>query len=46
MKRWALLDDEGLPVRWFDYPAQGSQSYPPPPKQLDDDDPEWDNPLF
>jgi len=46
MKRWAMLDDEGVPIRWFDYPAQGAEMYPPMPKQLDENDPEWDNPLF
>ena len=24
MKKWVLLDDEGQPVRYFDYPADGT----------------------
>lgn len=46
MKNWAILDDEGEPVRYFDYPAEGAVKYPPYPAQLPLDDPEWDNPLF
>jgi hypothetical protein len=22
--KWVLLDDEGIPVRYFDYPAEGT----------------------
>lgn len=43
MKLWAILDDEGQPIRFFDYPAEGAQQYPAPQKQLDPDDPEWFN---
>ena len=41
--KWALLDDEGEVVRLFDYPADGTIKWPPAPKQLDKDDPEWFN---
>lgn len=43
---YALLDYDGEPIRFFDYPAEGAVQYPPAPKSLDIDDPEWDNPLF
>jgi len=43
MKRWALLDDDGEPIRFFDYEAEGAVKYPPDPPQLDKDDPEWFN---
>ncbi len=46
MKVWAILDDEGKPVRFFDYPAEGAQQYPAPPETLPKDHPDWDNPLF
>ncbi|QGH72214.1 MAG: hypothetical protein [Caudovirales sp. ctOwN3] len=35
---YALLDDEGEVVRFFDHPAEGTVKWPP--------DPEWDNPPF
>lgn len=43
---YALLDEEGTPVRFFDYQAEGTVKWPPDPAQLDPDDPEWDNPPF
>ena len=43
MRLWAWYDDEGSVVRLFDYPAEGAESYPPMPKQLEPDDPEWFN---
>jgi hypothetical protein len=24
MKKYAWLDDQGSPIRWFDYPAKGA----------------------
>lgn len=45
-KVWAWYDDEGVPVRFFDYPADGASPYPEPPAQLDKDDAEWHEPLF
>ena len=46
MIKWALLDDEGDPVRFFDYNAEGTVKYPPDPPQLPLDADDWDNPLF
>ena len=46
IKKWATLDDEGKPVRFFDYPADGAVKYPPDPPQLPLDHPDWDNPPF
>ena len=43
---YALLDDEGAVVRFFDYPAEGSVKWPPDPEQLPPDHPDWDNPPF
>ena len=45
-RRWAIVDDEGEPVRFFDYEAEGSVKYPPDPPQLPLDHPDWDNPPF
>lgn len=44
--RFALYDEEGNVVRFLPYESQGALPFPPPIKQLEDDDPEWDNPLF
>jgi hypothetical protein len=41
--KWALLDDDGEVVRFVDYPSEGTVQWPPIPKQLDKDDPEWFN---
>lgn len=43
---WAFYDEDGGVVRYVSWPAEGALPYPPPVKQLDPDDPEWDNPLF
>ena len=45
-RHWATLDFDGEPIRYFDYPAEGSVQWPPAPQTLSADDPEWDNPLF
>jgi hypothetical protein len=45
-KQWAFYDEEGEVVRFVSYPAEGASPYPPLIKQLDPDDPEWENPLF
>lgn len=41
--KWAILDETGEPIRYFDYPAEGAVQWPPAPKSLDKDDPEWYN---
>lgn len=43
MIKYAILDDLGEPIRFFDYPAEGAVKYPPDPPQLAPDDPEWFN---
>lgn len=45
-RNWALLDDEGEPVRFYNYEAEGTVQWPPGPAQLPADHPDWDNPLF
>ena len=37
-KKYALLDDEGNVVRWFDYPAEGTVKIKEPEYKID-----WDN---
>jgi hypothetical protein len=44
--KFALYDEEGNVVRLLTYESMGALPFPPLPKQLDKDDPEWDNPLF
>ena len=46
MFNWALYDDDGKVVRYFDYPAEGAMPFPPQHETLPVDDPEWHNPLF
>lgn len=46
MKQWALLDDEGEPVRFFSYQAVGTVKFPADPEQIPIDSEEWDKPLF
>lgn len=46
MIKWAILDDEGEPVRFFDYEAKNTVKYPPNPPQLPLEHPDWDNPPF
>jgi hypothetical protein len=36
--KWALLDDEGQPIRYFDYPAKGTIEIVEPKYFID-----WDN---
>ncbi len=43
VSKWALLDEEGEPVRFFTFPSEGTVLWPPPPKTLDIHDPEWYN---
>ena len=43
---WALIDFNEEPIRFFDYPAEGAVLWPLGPKQLEPDDPDWDEPLF
>ena len=43
---YALLDEEGVPVRFFDYQAEGTVKWPLDPEQLPLDHPDWDNPPF
>ena len=44
--KYALYDEEGNVVRYFDYPAEGALPYPPQATQLPKDHPDWDEPLF
>ena len=44
--KYALYDEEGNVVRYFDYPAEGALPYPPQVPQLLKDHPDWDEPLF
>ena len=46
MFKYALYDEEGNVVRYFDYHAEGALPYPPDHPCLALNDPEWDNPLF
>jgi len=46
MIKWAILDDEGKPIRFFDYETKGAVKYPPDTPQLPRDHPDWDNPPF
>ena len=41
--KWALLDEDGEPIRFFKYQADGTVQWPPSPQTLDKDDPEWYN---
>ena len=43
---YALLDEEGTPVRFFNYQAEGTVKWPPDPEGLPLDHPDWDNPPF
>ena len=36
--RYVLLDDEGLPIRYFDYPAEGTVEIKEPEYKID-----WNN---
>lgn len=45
-KLWAWYDDEGTPIRFFDYPAKDASPFPEPPETLPKDHPDWDEPLF
>ena len=36
--RYVLLDDEGLPIRYFDYPAAGTMLVAEPKYEID-----WNN---
>lgn len=45
-KLWAWYDDDGNPIRFFDYQAEGASPYPEPPATLPKDHPDWDEPLF
>jgi hypothetical protein len=37
-RKWVLLDDEGSPVRYFDYPAEGTLEVKEPKYIVD-----WNN---
>ena len=37
-KKYVLLDDEGHPIRWFDYPAEGTVEIKEPEYKID-----WNN---
>ncbi len=37
-KKWAWLDDQGSPIRWFDYPAVGAVEIKEPTYKID-----WNN---
>jgi hypothetical protein len=36
--KWALLDDEGVPIRYYDYPAAGAVEIKEPKYVID-----WNN---
>ena len=41
--KWVLLDEDGEPIRFFSYQAEGTVQWPPAVQSLDRDDPEWYN---
>ena len=44
--KWALLDDDGEVIRFFDFEAVGAVRWPPMPPDLPLDHPDWQNPPF